>query len=88
MFLKALIGLFRSRQTISDERRRPHPRFKGKLHYDEDKCVKAHECIRACPTGAISLREDGKIEVDHEKCIRCGECVKVCPTKALTMRKK
>ncbi|MEG2368788.1 MAG: 4Fe-4S dicluster domain-containing protein [Raoultibacter sp.] len=37
-------------------------------------------CLKACPQGAISKREeDGIVVVDAEKCIKCGTCIKACP---------
>jgi len=37
-------------------------------------------CIPACPTGAISKRqEDGIVVVDREKCDGCRDCFTACP---------
>ena len=88
MFIKALIGLFRRRQTIRGDERIPHKDFKGRVHYDREKCTKSYLCIKNCPPIAIHRTKDGFIEIDHEVCIRCGICTEICPTKALMMRKK
>ncbi len=36
-------------------------------------------CEKACPTGAITKREDGIVVVDQEKCIGCHSCFFACP---------
>ena len=88
MFIKALIGLFRKRQTLKGYERIPHKDFKGKVHYDQKKCKKSYACVKNCPPTAIKIRKDGFIEINHEVCIRCGICTEICPTKALRIEKK
>lgn len=41
-------------------------------------CLGFGNCVKACPHGAISLR-DGVAWVDHEKCIGCMACAAACP---------
>ena len=41
-------------------------------------CLGMGTCVRACPSGALSLR-DGAAVVDHERCTGCQVCVKTCP---------
>jgi Fe-S-cluster-containing dehydrogenase component len=36
-------------------------------------------CEQACPTGAISIREDGIAVIAGELCTGCRECVAACP---------
>jgi electron transfer flavoprotein alpha subunit len=43
----------------------------------QDKCVGCGLCVKACPFGAISLRER-KAVIDYDKCTFCGSCVPVC----------
>ena len=41
-------------------------------------CLALGDCLRVCPVGALSLREQA-IDVDFEKCTGCGACLKACP---------
>jgi len=50
---------------------------------DVDKCDGRMNCMRACPTHAIRVK-DGKARVIPELCIDCGNCLQVCPTGAIT----
>ena len=36
-------------------------------------------CLDACPTGAISRREDGIVTIDSKKCVGCRYCEWACP---------
>ncbi|MDH4272636.1 MAG: 4Fe-4S binding protein [Candidatus Aminicenantes bacterium] len=48
-----------------------------------DKCRGRMQCMRACPTHAIRVKE-GKARVIPELCIDCGSCLGVCPTEAIS----
>ncbi len=37
------------------------------------------ECLRVCPTGAISKRSDGIVVIDQNKCMGCRYCGLACP---------
>lgn len=36
-------------------------------------------CLKNCPTGAISKRDDGIVEIDPNRCVGCKYCQWVCP---------
>src|SRR3989304_1415440 len=40
-------------------------------------------CLDACPTSAISKREDGLVLVEEKRCSGCKDCMLACPYHAL-----
>ncbi|MFP4589111.1 MAG: FAD-binding protein [Candidatus Acetothermia bacterium] len=54
------------------------------INIDQEKCTGCGQCIKVCPTDAISLSEKDLAEVDRSLCISCGACVSVCPTEAIS----
>lgn len=56
-------------------------------------CVGCEKCEKACPIGAIVMKEDpatGKkyASVQEDLCLGCGVCVRNCGTKALHLEKR
>ena len=47
-------------------------------------CIGLGDCMRACPFGAISLK-DGKPDVSEDVCVGCGKCVTVCPKGVISL---
>lgn len=47
------------------------------ISYMLDKCTKCMSCLKACPTGSISM-VNNRIRIDNKDCINCGRCVKAC----------
>jgi anti-sigma regulatory factor (Ser/Thr protein kinase)/Na+-translocating ferredoxin:NAD+ oxidoreductase RNF subunit RnfB len=47
-------------------------------------CRECLSCLRACPTGALRVREGRPIILEH-LCIDCPECIEACETGALTV---
>lgn len=67
----------------------PPDRFRGMVMLNPDLCDHSAECVRVCPTNAITLTDDlerqrARWEVDHAKCIFCGLCEASCPRGAIT----
>ncbi|CZE48425.1 4Fe-4S dicluster domain-containing protein [Campylobacter geochelonis] len=46
------------------------------------------ECMRVCPSEAISKRKDGIVEINRDKCIGCGYCEQSCSYGAITLMGK
>lgn len=40
------------------------------------------ECVKACPTGATTVRDDGIVTVNTDECMGCRYCSLVCPYQA------
>ncbi len=48
-------------------------------------CAGCYRCVRACPTGAITIREH-RASIAQEECTRCGSCLKACPHGMISVR--
>jgi len=60
--------------------------FIGKPSIDSAKCTRCGECVRRCPSAAISADpESGMPSVDSRACVFCALCEEVCPAGAVLM---
>jgi len=50
---------------------------------DTSKCTGCGECLKACPTGAISFPKEKRPRIDKALCSACGSCVEACQFGAL-----
>ena len=73
----------------------PSERFRGRIHFEFDKCIACEVCVRVCPINLpvvdwefdrASKKKDLKhYSIDFGVCIFCGNCVEYCPTNCLSM---
>ncbi|WP_298830580.1 4Fe-4S binding protein [uncultured Piscinibacter sp.] len=55
----------------------------------EPGCSSCEACARACPTGALQVRENGSawaLGFDASRCVGCGVCVEACQPRVLHLR--
>lgn len=78
--------LFKRSVTLEypEKKRDVGEKFRGKPIVDG--CVKCGTCLKVCPTGAITIKEN-EFVVNMKKCIFCGNCSFYCPVKAIKMSK-
>ncbi len=63
--------------------------FRGRIAYDEKKCIGCGLCTQVCPAAAVVMRKkERKIDYFLFRCTFCGECVNICPVKCLTFTKE
>lgn len=73
----------------------PSERFRGRIHFEFDKCIACEVCVRVCPINLPVVdwefnKETKKKKLNHYSidfgvCIFCGNCVEYCPTNCLSM---
>ncbi|MFN7714488.1 MAG: NAD(P)H-quinone oxidoreductase subunit I [Pseudanabaenaceae cyanobacterium] len=73
----------------------PSERFRGRIHFEFDKCISCEVCVRVCPinlpvvdwefNAEVKKKELKSYSIDFGVCIFCGNCVEYCPTNALAM---
>lgn len=73
----------------------PSERFRGRIHYEFDKCIACEVCVRVCPINlpvvdwefnkAAKKKVLKHYSIDFGVCIFCGNCVEYCPTNCLSM---
>jgi NAD(P)H-quinone oxidoreductase subunit I len=72
----------------------PSERFRGRIHFEFDKCISCEVCVRVCPINLPVVdwefnKETKKKKLKHYSidfgvCIFCGNCVEFCPTNCLS----
>jgi NAD(P)H-quinone oxidoreductase subunit I len=73
----------------------PSERFRGRIHFEFDKCISCEVCVRVCPINLpvvdwifnkeIKKKELKHYSIDFGVCIFCANCVEYCPTNCLSM---
>jgi NAD(P)H-quinone oxidoreductase subunit I len=73
----------------------PSERFRGRIHFEFDKCISCEVCVRVCPINlpvvdwefdkASKKKKLKHYSIDFGVCIFCGNCVEYCPTNCLSM---
>jgi len=73
----------------------PSERYRGRIHYEFDKCIACEVCVRVCPINLpvvdwvmnkqTKKKELRNYSIDFGACIFCGNCVEYCPTNCLSM---
>src|SRR5882724_8854534 len=80
--------LKRGCETMAYPKGPPPPlpeRHGGALRVDAAKCPEGcHDCVNACPSGAITQSTSKGISLDLGRCLFCAECVEACPHGAIT----
>lgn len=61
-------------------------RYRGHIENDISKCILCGNCMRNCPSDAITVTKAKYTwEIHPFSCVQCSKCVEVCPTKCLKM---
>ena len=73
----------------------PSERYRGRIHYEFDKCIACEVCVRVCPINLpvvdwvmnkqTKKKDLRNYSIDFGACIFCGNCVEYCPTNCLSM---
>ncbi|KAH0447728.1 hypothetical protein IEQ34_023443 [Dendrobium chrysotoxum] len=73
------------------EKERTSERFRGRNHFEFDKCIACEVCVRTFPLLIGNLKKILRKKqllhyiLDFGVCIFCGNCVEYCPTNCLSM---
>ncbi len=72
----------------------PSERFRGRIHFEFDKCISCEVCVRVCPINLpvvdwvfdpdVRKKTLNHYSIDFGVCIFCGNCVEYCPTNCLS----
>nr|YP_009549412.1 NADH dehydrogenase subunit I [Scoliosorus ensiformis]AYW16561.1 NADH dehydrogenase subunit I [Scoliosorus ensiformis] len=77
------------------EKNYPGERFRGRIHFEFDKCIACEVCVRVCPINLpvvdwifckdVRKKKLKAYSIDFGVCIFCGNCIEYCPTNCLSM---
>jgi len=96
-FMVTLDHMNRTATTIQYpyEKLVPSERFRGRIHFEFDKCIACEVCVRVCPINLpvvdwefqknMKKKQLKSYSIDFGVCIFCGNCVEYCPTNCLSM---
>lgn len=96
-FMVTLDHMNRAATTINYpyEKLLPSERFRGRIHFEFDKCIACEVCVRVCPINLpvvdwefqkpMKKKMLKSYSIDFGVCIFCGNCVEYCPTNCLSM---
>lgn len=72
----------------------PSERYRGRIHFEFDKCISCEVCVRVCPINLPVVdwemnKETKKKQLKHYSidfgvCIFCANCIEYCPTNCLS----
>ncbi len=58
-----------------------------KIDVNSDKCTSCGNCVKICPTHAITLEGETAV-IDKDLCIGCGACANICGENAINLKRK
>ena len=76
-------GIYFNRVLISEQGN--YPAIRKIIMPVQCNHCKEPACVKACPTGATTQREDGLVLVDMNKCVGCEYCAVACPYQQRTL---
>jgi formate hydrogenlyase subunit 6/NADH:ubiquinone oxidoreductase subunit I len=63
------------------------PEFRGKIKFEQSRCIGCKICMRDCPTKCIVIEKAAEkvftAKIYLDRCIYCAQCVLSCPKDAL-----
>jgi molybdopterin-containing oxidoreductase family iron-sulfur binding subunit len=70
-------GIFFTRLLVGESGEYPH--VAKQMYSVMCNHCKSAICVKVCPTGATTRREDGIVVVNDKKCVGCRYCLVACP---------
>ena len=60
--------------------------LEGEGEFTEKLCTDCDRCVKACPSGAITVKDNLAV-IDYDKCIGCGVCTTKCEFDAIHLER-